>query len=290
MPAEELSRPMTAVLDFDRLELQVDRLHEEYVAGDPYPHIVLDDLLEPDAVSAAVAEFPSTGEHGWKNYLHTNERKYSNTHPETWGPTLREILAALNSPRFLNFVSRLTGIEDLIPDPSLEGGGLHQSVRGGYLNMHADFTVHPHVQDWRRRVNVLLYLNEPWRPEYGGQLELWSTDMKSCVKKVVPEANRMLIFNTDVDSYHGHPEPMQCPEGVSRKSLALYYFTREADPLVRSTDYRARPGDGARSVMIYLDKKMLKAYDWAKRHLGLSDETASRVLGLRDSLRRRPRN
>ncbi len=290
MPAEELSRSQTAVLDLDRLEQQVDRLHEEYVAGKPFPHIVLDHFLEPSAVSAAIAEFPSTEREGWKNYLHTNERKYSNTHPETWGPALRDILAALNSPRFLAFVSSLTGIEDLIPDPTLEGGGLHQSLRGGYLNMHADFTVHPHVQDWRRRVNILVYLNESWRPEYGGQLELWSTDMKECVKKVSPEANRVLIFNTDVDSYHGHPEPMECPEDESRKSLALYYFTRESDPLVRSTNYRARPGDGARSVTIYLDKQLLKGYDWAKRHLGLSDETASRVLGLRDSLRRRRRD
>ncbi len=113
--------------------------------------------------------------------------------------------------------------------------------------------------------------------------------MKRCVRRVAPVASRVLIFTTDATSYHGHPEPMRCPEGVARRSLALYYFSVEEDPLVRSTDYRARPGDGARSVLIYGDKQMLRAYDWAKRRLGLSDQTASTIFGLRERLRRNRR-
>ncbi len=236
---------------------------------------------------AAIEEFPPLDPSQWNNYLHTNERKFSNTDPDTWGPTLREILEELNSPRFVEFVSRLIGVDDLIADPSLEGGGLHQSTTGGFLNIHADFTVHPHNRKWQRRANILLYLNDEWKPEYGGDLELWSADMKHCVEKVSPLANRVLIFTTDVNSFHGHPEPMRCPEGVARRSMALYYFSVEDDPRVRSTEYRARPGDGAHSIGIYADTQMLRAYDWAKRHLGLSDQTASKVLGFRDRLRRK---
>ncbi len=155
-------------------------------------------------------------------------------------------------------MSRLIGVDGLIADPSLEGGGLHQSTTGGFLNIHADFTVHPHNRKWQRRANILLYLNDDWKPEYGGDLELWSADMKECVEKVAPVANRVLIFTTDGTSFHGHPEPMPCPEGVARRSLALYYFTLEEDPVVRSTEYRARPGDGFHSVMIYADKQLLR--------------------------------
>ena len=108
--------------------------------------------------------------------------------------------------------------------------------------------------------------------------------MKRCVKKVSPIANRVLIFTTDVNSFHGHPEPMRCPAGVARRSLALYYFSIEADPVVRSTEYRARPGDGAHAIMIYADKQMLRVYDWMKRHLGVSDQAASRMLAFRDKL------
>jgi Rps23 Pro-64 3,4-dihydroxylase Tpa1-like proline 4-hydroxylase len=102
----------------------------------------------------------------------------------------------LNSPPFVDFLEKLTGIDDLLVDESMEGGGLHQSLRGGFLNIHADFTVHPHYRRWRR-VNLLLYLNAEWPEEYGGELELWSTDMKRREEKVAPIGNRVVIFNTD---------------------------------------------------------------------------------------------
>ena len=264
-----------AVLDIDRLEQQVDRWREEYRAAAPFPHIVLDDLLDPTVARRAMHEFPPLDPAKWNSYVHANEHKFSQTDPATWGPTLQSVLEMFQSPVFVSFLSRLTGIQDLIVDDALEGGGLHQSVAGGFLNIHADFTVHPRHRHWRRRVNLLLYLNEDWEPEYGGDLELWGTDMKRCERKVAPIGNRAVVFTTDANSYHGHPEPMQCPAGVARQSLALYYFTAEDHPMVRSTEYRARPGDGAHAVVIFLDKYLLRVFDWSKRHLGLSDRTAS---------------
>ena len=156
--SRETHRP---VLDLPRLTGELDRLHARYMATPPYPHIVLDNFLEPDAVKSAIEEFPPLDPDQWTNYLHTNERKFSHTDPDTWGPTLREILRQLNSPPFVEFVSKLIGVDNLIADPSLEGGGLHQSTTGGFLNVHADFTVHPHQRKWQRRANILLYLNVP---------------------------------------------------------------------------------------------------------------------------------
>lgn len=275
------------LFDLDSLERNIERLHREYQSATPYPHIVIDDFLEPNALRAAIDEFPPLEPERWNNYLHVNERKFSNTDPTTWGPTLQRILEELNSPSFVRFVGDLLGVDDLIADPSLEGGGLHQSERGGFLNIHSDFTVHPHNRTWQRRANILLYLNEDWKPEYGGDLELWNADMTECVEKVSPIANRVLIFTTDPTSFHGHPEPMLCPEGVARRSLALYYFTVEQQPMVRSTEYRSRPGDGTRSILIFADKELLRAYDWVKRHLGLSDQFASKLLSYRDRFRRK---
>jgi len=277
----------SSVLDIDKLERRSDEFHAAYMAAEPYPHIVFDDFLERDAVAAAIAEFPPLDPAQWNNYLHANERKFSNTDPDTWGPTLQEILAVLNSPRFVAFVGELIGVQNLLPDPTLEGGGLHQSTTGGFLNVHADFTVHPHNRRLQRRANILLYLNPDWKPEYGGDLEIWSKDMTHCVEKVSPVANRVLIFSTEQDSFHGHPDPMTCPEGTARRSMALYYFTLEDDPVVRSTEYRARPGDGLHSVTIWSDKQLLRVYDWLKRHLGISDAAAQRVLAFTDRLRRK---
>jgi hypothetical protein len=285
---QDADRPTrTPLVDMDRFERDIERLRTTYQSAEPYPHIVIDNFLEPGAVDEAIAEFPPLDPEQWTNFIHVNERKFSNTDPGTWGKTLQQILDELNSPRFVRFVSQLLGVDDLIADPSLEGGGLHQSTRGGFLNIHADYTVHPHNRTWQRRANLLLYLNEDWKPEYGGDLELWSADMKQCVEKVAPISNRALIFTTDVTSFHGHPEPMGCPEGAARRSLALYYFSVEKAPMVRSTQYRPRPGDGAHSILIRADTQMLRAYDWAKRHLGISDSTASKLLGYRDRIRRK---
>ena len=266
------------VLDIDRLTEDLPELRARYGAAAPFPHIVLDDFLTPEAAKGATAEFPPLDTE-WNTYSHANERKFSHTDPSTWGPTLQAVLAELQSDEFVAFLGGLTGIDGLMRDDALEGGGLHQSVAGGFLNIHADFTVHPAHRAWRRRVNLLLYLNEDWRPEYGGDLELWRTDMSKCEKAVAPVGNRVVIFTTDANSFHGHPEPMTCPPGVARQSLALYYFTQEDRPVVRSTEYRPRPGDGARGAIIYLDKQALRAFDWARRHLGVSGHAAERLLG-----------
>jgi hypothetical protein len=188
----------------------------------------------------------------------------------------------LNSPEFVTWLSQLTGIPELVSDEMLEGGGLHQAAAGGFLNVHTDFSNHHYHKNWRRQVNLILYLNPNWREQWGGALELWDREMRRCVVKVPPLFNEALIFRTDEISYHGFPEPLQCPQGETRKSLALYYYTVEsgAEVTSRSTNYRPRPEDGMlKSGMIWLDKKAVDLYSRAKARFGFSDEFASKILG-----------
>ena len=276
---------LDALIDFERLESSLPGLVARYRGAAPFPHIVLDDVLTPAALEAVYDEFDAIDEDTWRKYLHVNERKYANTDASTWGPVLQQLLDAFASDRFVAFLGELAGFEGLLADKSLDGGGLHRSLDGGYLNVHADFTAHHVHQTWQRRVNLLLYLNREWEPEWGGDLELWTTDMSHCAAKVAPQGNRMLLFTTSEEAFHGHPDPLACPPGVARQSLALYYFTEDVDPRIRSTDYRARPGDGAKAAAIYLDKQALHAYDVLKRRLSLSDDTVSRWLGRLDRFR-----
>jgi hypothetical protein len=281
-------RPRTEepVLDWASLESALTELRARYSSGRPFPHIVLDDFLLPDVAQRATDEFPPVDPQHWINGIHVNQRKFGNTDPRTWGATLRTIADELNSQRFVRFLTELTGIDDLIVDHSMQGGGLHQSLAGGFLNVHADFTVHPHHRRWRRRLNLLLYLNDEWQPEYGGSLEFWSADMKRLERTIPPLGNRVVIFNTEADSFHGHPNPLRCPPGIARRSMALYYYTEEDRPRVRSTEYRACPGEGPRAVLIYLDKQALRIYDKVKRRLRLSDQRASQLLRRFDRVRR----
>jgi hypothetical protein len=278
-----------ALVNLPRLMDQVDDLATAYRSGQPFPHIVLDDVLHPDVFERAMAEFPGIRDEFWKGYLHVNETKYSNTQPDSWGETLRSVAEEFCSPPFVEFLTRLTGIENLMPDWSMDGGGLHQTLRGGHLNIHADFTTHHDHDNWARRVNILLYLNESWNTdEWGGQLELWDPEMTSCQAKVTPAGNRMLVFTTTFDSFHGHPDPLTCPEDVARRSMALYYFTEEEQAVRRSTNYQARPDESAfKKAAVWADRRALDAYDRVKRRLGVSDEAAQKLLARLDGLRRR---
>ena len=76
----------------------------------------------------------------------------------------------------------------------------------------------------------MLYLNDPWEETWNGDLELWSSNTSQAVKSISPIFNRMVIFRTDNRSYHGHPAPLNVPQGMLRKSIALYYYSSDIYP------------------------------------------------------------
>jgi Rps23 Pro-64 3,4-dihydroxylase Tpa1-like proline 4-hydroxylase len=272
-----------ALFPFAKWNSELSSLVRQYRGNSPGPHVFLTDFLDPQEARAAAGEFPAPTSQAWIHYQHQNENKLGMTKRELFPPHLHAIADALNAPEFVSWLSELTGNPELIADPSLEGGGLHQSGRGGFLNVHTDFSHHHYHKHWRRRVNLILYLNENWQPGWGGDIELWDSQMKSCVQKYPPLFNCALIFNTDERSFHGFPEPLQCPDGASRKSLAFYYYTVEQDGRTapRSTNYRSRPSDGlGKSMLIWLDKEAVDLYSRAKAAFGFSDDFASKVLGL----------
>ena len=266
---------------YDKWGTALPALAKRYRENNPCPHILLEDFLEPATALAMAQEFPQPTSDAWTQYKHANENKLGMPKREMFPPTIGAVTDELNSPEFVAWVSELTGIPGLLADPILEGGGLHQSGPGGYLNVHTDFSMHHFHTNWHRRVNLILYLNPDWQEQWGGAIELWEQKMTRCAAKYPPLINHALIFTTDERSLHGFPDPLTCPAGQSRKSLALYYYTVEQQHLApHSTDYFARPQDGmGKSTMIWLDKKAVDLYSRAKARFGVSDEFASKVLG-----------
>ncbi len=273
------------LFSYERWESRLPTLAREYRQNKPCPHILLKDFLDFDVALEIARQFPRASTDAWTQYKHANENKLGMAKRKLFPPMLGAVVDELNSPEFVAWISELTGIPSLIADPTLEGGGLHQSGRGGYLNVHTDFSMHHFHRKWHRRVNLILYLNPEWDEEWGGSIELWERDhgkMKRCTVKYPPLLNHALIFTTDERSLHGFPDPLTCPERESRKSLALYYYTIEPDGRVgeHSTDYFARPQDGwKKAAMIWLDKKAVDLYSRAKARFGFSDAFASKVLG-----------
>jgi Rps23 Pro-64 3,4-dihydroxylase Tpa1-like proline 4-hydroxylase len=220
-------------------------LHDSYAAAEPFPHIVIDDFLDAGLLRDISLNYPSRD--GKAFFDRPQERlKYQFHAGETPHAATRNLLAELNSRAFLRFLKTLTGISGLISDPYYEGGGLHETRSGGHLSVHADFNIHSKMKV-ERRLNLLIYLNDDWPENYGGQLELWDKAMTAPVTRIAPVLGRAVIFNTALDSYHGQPDPVACPPERSRRSIATYYYTAFETAIHvpnRTTNFRARPQTG----------------------------------------------
>jgi Rps23 Pro-64 3,4-dihydroxylase Tpa1-like proline 4-hydroxylase len=145
----------------------------------------------------------------------------------------------MNTPSFVEKIGKITGITNLIADYGMHGGGWHMHQRGGKLNMHKDYSIHPKL-GMERRINIIIYMTQDWKEEWGGGLEFWSHDKetnlpKECVTKVHNKFNRAVLFDTTQNSWHGLPQAIDCPENVYRKSLAIYYLS-EARPEAQGHD------------------------------------------------------
>lgn len=241
----------------DRISHHTARVESDaarYRSATPFPHIVIDDFLDAPVLAAAMAEFPAPEQVADWRRADTNDaqgriaqiRKLGYSNELAFGQTLRGLVHVFNSGPFLRYLEGLTGIDGLLPDPHMTGGGLHQYLPGAELRVHADFNKLPGY-DLDRRLNLLLYLNPRWDDAWGGGLELWDRGMHACVQRISPIANRCVVFSTTRDSYHGMPDPLACPDGITRRSLALYYYSNGRPEAERgpahSTLWQTRPDE-----------------------------------------------
>jgi len=213
------------------------RLAAAYQQAKPFPHVVIDDFLERRLALETARALRRIKEPFWQNEDHDDQVfKFWCDNPEAVPQPGRDLLYWFNSGTMLAIAEKLTNIRGLLPDLDYHGGGVHRTKPGGRLSVHCDYNVHP-VTQLHRRVNALYFLNETWRPEWGGQLELWSADMKQCVQKIEPVLNRLVLFTITDTAFHGVPAPVDAP--VDRYSLALYYFTADRPESEKSDPHMA---------------------------------------------------
>jgi hypothetical protein len=238
----EISNAARGPFDPDVMKAKGAELSAAYQSADPFPHAVIDDFLPAAVLDQCLADFPHAPDPKSQSFDRAQERYKTSYNPDYLPEPTRSFFYALNARPFVQFLENLTGISGLIPDPYFLGGGFHQTTNGGHLSVHADFNLHGPLK-LERRLNVLIYLNRDWAPDYGGALELWDTEMKACVKKIDPVFNRCVVFSTNATSYHGHPDPVNHPRGAARRSMALYYYTATWDGTARafSTQFKRRP-------------------------------------------------
>ena len=199
---------------------QAETLAVDFRSASPFPLLVIDDFLDESVAEKLLEEFPAPDAMPRsRDYVFGNKHELSSVADQ--GPTSKAFYDALMGERFQAFISTLTG-KELFVDPAFHGGGFHQSGDGGFLDTHVDFNMHPLQPTWRRTLNVLLYLNKDWKPEYDGRLLIKSSPDGE-TRAIEPLFNRGLIMVTDDHTYHGFKK-MTLPPGVTRKSIATYAY------------------------------------------------------------------
>jgi hypothetical protein len=202
-------------------------LSPEFLAAKPFPNLVIDNFLTEEAAAAVAAEFPEFDGPVWNEYNNAIEVKKAMNHWDCFPKATYQLFNFLNSLEFVSEMGKLCNGQ-LCADPGLHGGGWHSHGPGGKLNMHLDYSIHPKT-GLERRLNLILYLQPAWRPEWGGALGFWEHDpVRNAPGKLAKEVpclfNRAVIFDTSHNSWHGLPNPVSCPPEKPRNSIAVYYM------------------------------------------------------------------
>ena len=210
---------------------QAARHRDTFLHAKPFRHVVIEDFFEDAFAEQLLEEFPhfdpklAIAENG------TVGGKAVNTKIREVSPAYRELYDAISAPPFLELVSQLSGIPDLILDPKMFGGGTHENLHGQELDPHVDFN-YDEAMNLHRRLNLIVYLNKGWKGEWGGGLEIHSNPRKPFENKVQtyePLFNRCVMFETNEYSWHGFPIINLPPEERkrSRKSISIYLYTKD---------------------------------------------------------------
>ena len=215
------------MINLDALALK--SLSKNWIKNTPFPHFVIDNFFDYEIAQKLENEFPAFNDTVWHEYWNAIEVKKICNNWNAFPEQTYKVFSYLNSDVFVNLLSEaLFNKRKLTSDAGLNGGGWHIHSRGGKLNTHLDYSLHPKL-NLQRKLNIIVYLNSEWQSEWGGHLGLWGNERDDApgdlVKEIEPKFNRAIIFDTTMNSWHGLPNPLQCPENQYRKSLAVYYLT-----------------------------------------------------------------
>lgn len=219
---------MFEYIDIEKIKQNLDQHKKDWNSKKPFRYLSFENFFFNEKAELINNSYPNIDEGVWDNTTYINQKNKFQKSSFEKDSLFDKVFKELNHPEFLQILSEITGIYDLIEDEELFGGGLHQSITGAFLDVHVDYNIHPKTK-LHRMLNVLVYMNKEWKDEYEGHLELWDMDKNERLERISPNFNRLAMFETNQISYHGHPHPLKSPKGISRKSIATYYYTKSRD-------------------------------------------------------------
>jgi Rps23 Pro-64 3,4-dihydroxylase Tpa1-like proline 4-hydroxylase len=231
-------------------------------SAEPFKHLHVDNFLPVELANLCLEAFPHLEDEIWEfSNIKDVECKYRTKWESEFDipDNLIYAIRILNSSLFMNEISKVMGIGKLVPDSYFTGGGLNITKKNGLLDVHVDGNYHD-ATGLNRRLNAIIYLNPDWEESWGGEFGLYDNEGNNCVKKIAPLFNRLVVFDTHDKSFHGIPNLVNFPEGTNRKSILLYYYTKEKRP--QDQTRIAKPHSALWKKLNFLDKNRKKTRNY----------------------------
>jgi len=217
----------------------VNIFNQKFLSGKPFEHVVIDNFFNDEYAELLYNNFPDVADKNWFSYWNPIEKKYAmNNFSES--EIYNNLFLELQSNDTLELVKKISGINNLEIDKHLHGAGVHYHPKGGKLDMHLDYSIHP-ISGKERRVNLIIYMNKNWKDEYHGDVQFWNKEFTECESNIYPVFNRAVLFRTSDISWHGLPTPINCPSDMRRKSIAIYYVSEPRENVTHRKKASFRP-------------------------------------------------
>lgn len=225
--------------------------HEKYILLMPYPHYSQDNFLNEEFAYKLQDEILNIPMNNFDRYSNPFENKYTLRNKYNFPPMLTKLFDELQSESFVSELSNIVG-EKLLLDTTRNFWGIHVYDKNDKLDIHVDAGIHP-VLKLKKQLTLGIYLSKNWKDTCGCELEIWEGDNASdnnatiskCIKKIVPQFNRMIMFTNNDYSWHGNPEPVQCSEDSNRIFVTISYLSENINykNLRQKAFFVPRPND-----------------------------------------------
>ena len=236
----------------NRLESDLENLKKEFLLSNKFintRYLAIDNFLPKNFAEDIYNNFPKKEQMRYMSSF--REKKYVFTKLDKTSKLLLGVTFAIQSPKVVSLIEKISGIQNQRPDPSLYAGGLSLMTKNNFLNPHIDNS-HDKDRKYYRTLNLLYYVSPEWKLEYGGNLELWDTKVKKAI--IIPSTfNRLVIMETNLHSWHS-VNPIK--HNRNRCCVSNYYFS-ETSPSKKDyfnvTSFSARPNQKIRRFFSAVD-------------------------------------
>lgn len=253
----------------------------DFESAEGFPHIEIENAIPSEKAKELSRDFNNLSPEALQYYSHFNAKVTSSIGRKYLSPSMLETIDYFQSDSFINLLEKTTGLKGILPDKGLAQGGILDYPAGNFVNLHTDNLTHPFDHSLKTALTVLLYLNEDWDDSYNGSLEIWDSKARNKIKEFSPSFNKMVILKAGKETIHGLPETINCPQGMGRKAIVLWYYQKSNENLFAPTKYFSRPQDPlSKKISVFIGNQILKVYYFQRRFLGDWDYKITKVMKL----------